>query len=107
MSVDKIKPGSTVNVKIVKRPTNESARKTLVRVLWKDADMKAEDKLLTKLRVKHYTPRNRGGRLYSGHMKKLQRLKGEVGESGTVRASVDVINDLKSVSSFIEVNDAK
>ena len=103
---DKIAPGSQVTVKVVKPPSNAAAFKTLVRVLSKDPAMQAEDRQLTWLRKKHYTPGMRGGRLYSGRMPKIRRLRGNVGESGTIKATADVINDLKSVSRFIEVTSA-
>ncbi len=102
--VAKIKPGSKVQVKIVAHPTNIGARKTLIRLLSKDEVHAAEEKRLTRIRHKMYRPRRRGGRLYSGRMPKLRRLKGEPGESGTILATMDVIRDLGSVSRFVEIS---
>lgn len=101
-----IAPGSKVNVKVVKHPTSQSARKTLVRLLSKDAEHKAEQKLMAKTRAKHYSPRRRGGRLYGGQMRKIMRVHGEMGESGTIVATMDVLRDLISVSRFVEVSAA-
>lgn len=106
MSID-IAPGTTINVKVVKQPSSERAAKTLVRLLSKSPEAKAEDKRLTSLRKKHYTPGRRGGRLYAGHMPKLRPLKGEVGEQGTILATPDVLRDLGSVERFVEVAAAK
>ena len=105
--LDKITLGSRVNVKIVKEPTNTAAKKTLVRVLSKDSSIVAENNRLRKVRDSNYTPRHRGGRLYSGHMVKLRPVKGRLGESGTVTATSDVVSDLRSVERFIEVARAK
>jgi len=98
--------GSTIQVKVVKQPTNAAAVKTLVRVLHKDEAVKADNRRLESIRHKHYSPRPRGGRLYGGHLVKQHPVKANVGESGTVIATVDVLRDLGSVSRFIEVTPA-
>ncbi|WP_432800064.1 hypothetical protein [Poriferisphaera sp. WC338] len=102
--LENITPGSNVNVKIVKAPTNEAARKTLVRIISKDEDVRTENKRLKATYKANFNPQPRGGRLYSGRMPKVHILKGKIGEAGTVKATVDVINDLKSVARFIEVS---
>ncbi len=104
--LDKIKPGSQVNIKIVKQPTNIAAGKTLVRVLGKDAAVREANKRLHKVRKSNYNPSPRGGRLYGGRMVKLHPVKGQLGESGTVTATSDVLADLRSVQRFIEVTPA-
>ena len=106
MSLDKITPGGQVHVKVVKRPTNAAASKTLARILSKDAVVQEENKRLDKVRKSNYKPRMRGGRLYGGHMVKLHPVKGRLGESGTVTATLDVLADLKSVSRFVSVEAA-
>ena len=104
--VDDIAPGSQISVKVTKRPTNASATKTIVRVLSKDEGVAAQNKKLAKIRREQYSPRMRGGRLYSGRQVKLRRIKGEMGEAGTVIATVDVLRDLKSVEKFVELSSA-
>jgi hypothetical protein len=103
-----ITPGSNVNIKIVKTPTNASARKTLVRILSKDADVVAENKRLKKVRKTNQTHSPRGGRwrVWEGRLAKQHPVKGDVGEAGTVLASPDVLTDLKSVEKFVEVTAA-
>ena len=101
-----IDTGAAIHVKVVKQPTNAAAAKTLVRLLNKDPEAKDNHKRLEAIRRKQYNPRRRGGRLYGGHMVKLRPLKGNVGESGALRATDDVLKDLQSVARFIEVTPA-
>lgn len=104
--LDKIAPGSKINVKIVKQPTNAAASKTLVRVLAKDPVVYAEHDRQAKIRKKNYSPSRRGGRLYGGHVVKQHPVKGRLGEAGTITATLSVLRDLGSVERFIEVSPA-
>lgn len=101
-------PGSTVNIKIVKAPTSASARKTLVRLLSKDAEVVKENKRLKKVRATNQTHSPRGGRwrVWEGRLPKQHPVKGDVGEAGTIIATADVLTDLKSVEKFVEVSAA-
>jgi hypothetical protein len=98
-----IKPGATVHIRIVRQPTREAARKTLIRLLSRDPEARAELKRHRAIRDKHYAPRPRGGRLYAGRLVKQFPVKGAVGESGTIVATTDVLRDLPSVSRFIDI----
>lgn len=103
-----ITPGTTINVKIVKQPANEGARKTLVRLLSKDPAIVKENKRLKKVRQTNQTHSPRGGRwrVWEGRLPKQRPVVGNVGESGTILASTDVLTDLKGVEKFIEVTSA-
>ena len=103
-----ITPGTTVNIKIVKTPTNASARKTLVRLLSKDADVIAENKRHKRVRKSNETYSPRGGRwrIWEGRINKQRPVAGAIGEAGTILATVDVLTDLKSVERFVEVSAA-
>ncbi len=104
--LDKIKPGDSIEVRITKNPSNIAAAKTLVRVLSKDREVQAENNRHRKIRQTQYNPQPRGGRLYAGRLVKQHPVKGVAGESGKVRATVDVLRDLRSVERFIEVSKA-
>lgn len=104
--LDKIAPGSRVTLKVTKAPTNESARKTLVKLLSKSDEVRARNKHLAKVRKSKYSPSMRGGRLYSGRMIKLTAVRPEVGVTQTVTATVDVLRELPSVSRFVQVDKA-
>jgi hypothetical protein len=101
-----IAPGTRVNVKVTKPPTNAAAAKTIARVLSKDATVKAHNKRLAKHRKNHTPSKQRGGREWFQRIVKQHPVEGKVGESGTVTATVDVLNDLASVSRFVEVKPA-
>jgi len=100
---DDIEPGSRINLKVTKQPTNAAAVKTIVRLLGKDEQVRVENNRLAKVRKKAYNPRRRGGRLYGGRQVKLRPVKARPPEQGTITATADVLADLKSVSRFIEV----
>lgn len=104
--LDSIQPGDRIAVRITRQPTNAAAVKTLQRVLAKDPQVKAEHERYRKIRKKNYNPGMRGGRLYAGQLVKQHPIKGQTGESGQVRATVDVLRDLRSVERFIEVSRA-
>ncbi|MAX25942.1 MAG: hypothetical protein CMJ19_15700 [Phycisphaeraceae bacterium] len=101
-----IQIGTNVQVKVVKQPTNEAAIKTLRRVLAKDESIKAEKKRLDKVADSKLRYKTRGGRPWIQRMVKIHPAQGVQGEQGVIFASADVINDLKSVSRFIEVTPA-
>jgi hypothetical protein len=105
--ISKIKPGSMVQVKIVKRPTSRAAVETLKRVFYKDATVAREARRHQTIRRHSLRRIRRGGRLYRLLPPKLQLVWAKVGEIGTVRASVDVLGDLSSVSRFVEITAAK
>lgn len=102
-----IQPGQQVHIKIVKQPTNEAASKTLRRVLNKDPEVKTDLKRLGRARARHYAPRMRGGRLYGGRRPKIHPVSGQLGEEGTITATMSVIRDLSSVERFVEVKPTK
>lgn len=103
-----IAPGTTVNIKIVKQPASASARKTLVRLLSKDAEVIAENKRLKRVRKTNQTHSPRGGRwrVWEGRLPKQRPVSGTLGETGTILATVDVLTDLNSVERFVEVSAA-
>ncbi|MCE9589553.1 MAG: hypothetical protein K8S99_03400 [Planctomycetes bacterium] len=101
--LDTIAPGTKITVKIVKRPTNAAAAKTLVRVLSKDPMVIKENDRLRRVRKTQFAQARRGGRFWDINVVKQQPVKAETGVSKTVVATPSVLADLKSVSRFIEV----
>jgi hypothetical protein len=101
--LDKIAPGSKVNVKVVKMPTNQAARKTIVRLLSKDASVKRDNKRLARTRRDSFRQAQRGGRFWNINVVKQAAVKADPGVVKTIIATLDVLTDLKSVAKFVEV----
>jgi hypothetical protein len=101
-----IQAGQNVHVKVVKPPATHGATKTIIRLLSKDKAAMREAARQRRIRKVGYAPQPRGGRLYGGFVVKQHPVKGVVGESGTIFASLDVVRDLASVAKFVEVTPA-
>ncbi len=103
-----IAPGNKIAVTIVKTPTNVAARKTLVRVLSRDAGVKKTNARLYATRKANERVTVRGGRLrlWEGRVVTQHPVKGNIGETGTFTATLDVLKDLASVARFVEVKAA-
>ncbi|MEM1210132.1 MAG: hypothetical protein AAGB29_07010 [Planctomycetota bacterium] len=105
MALDSITPGQTITVKVTKPVTSDAASKTIKRLFAKDESVKAELDRRAKVRRKGFAPTRRGGRFYGGHVRiGHEPVKGQQGEAGTIRATVDVIRDLRSIERFVEVD---
>ncbi|MBI1369966.1 MAG: hypothetical protein GC162_15090 [Planctomycetes bacterium] len=105
-NIPDVKPGTVLDVKIVKAPSNRAAVKTLQRILAKDpahARVVAIDK---KVRERNTITKQRGGRMYSTSPTKLAPVKGIVGESGKIKSDFAVLEALRSVARFVEVKPA-
>ncbi len=104
--LDKIKTGSQIRVNVVKTPRRGSAALTLVRLLSKDPEVAKYNRLQRKIRRKNQRPTKRGGRIWMVRVVKQHPVRGCRGESGTITATTDVLTDLRSVASFVEVTKA-
>jgi len=102
MAVD-IKPGSNVEITITKTPTNEAAAKTLSRVFGKDAAARKLRARRKDLRISGSHPIRRGGRIWMVRPKAPRLVMPEKGDSCKIRATIDVIADLGSVSRFVSI----
>jgi hypothetical protein len=98
-----IKPGSTVNIKVTKTPTNEAAAKTLSRIFAKAPGTRRLRVFRKKLRTEKMDVRRRGGRPWEVRQKAPRLIQPVAGDTCAVRATCDVIKDLGSVKRFIEV----
>lgn len=101
----KLAPGTRIKLTVASIPASEGARKTLVRLLSKDDDAKIEDARLRQVRKANAVINQRGGRirLWAGRVVKQHPVKGKLGETGTITASVDVLRDLRSVARFVNI----
>lgn len=106
MALDQIAPGSRVTVKITTRPTNRAAVKTLERLLAKSPEAKKETRRQEKVRKAGFRTHQRGGRDWEVRVPRQPVVDVAVGEQGTITASLDVLQDLRSVERFVEVSKA-
>lgn len=100
-----IVPGKTVSVEIVAQPRSEAARKTLVRLFSKDPVVVRQARWQSRHRPSWQVWR-RGGRMWHHQMKTQSPAKITVGNRVVLRATVDVLRDLESVSRFVSVTGA-
>lgn len=101
-----VRPGQMVSIEIVAPPTNEAARKTLVRLCRKDPRVVRHDRMQHDKRPSLQWWR-RGGRLWEHRMRSKPAVALAPGQSYTVRATLDVLRDLESVRRFVKVAPAK
>jgi hypothetical protein len=96
-----IQPGQWVNVKVKTEPRTAAGRKTLIRLFRKDPQVKLEHNRLARSRPTRWV--QRGGRPWGNRPPILQVARTSPGSSYRIFASVDVVRDLRSVESDIEV----
>jgi hypothetical protein len=104
--LDNIAPGTTVQVKVIQKPTSLAASKTIVRLFSKDPGVKRENQRLRKARKEHFSQNRRGGRFWDVNVVKQRPVAADLGVTKTIVATLDVLKDLNSVSRFVEVTKA-
>ena len=99
-----VQPGQWINVKVLKQPRSEAGVKTMVRLFERDSTVTQERKRLTKSRpVKSH---RRGGRQWNDRPSRLTVVKTTAGATYRLFGSVDVLRDLNSIASYIEITPA-
>lgn len=99
-----VKPGQWVNVKVVSRPRAESRMKTMMRLFKQDPAVKKERQRRAESRP--IGEHRRGGRMWKDRPPHLSAVEIKPGAQYRIFASVDVLKDLKSVASNVEVTPA-
>lgn len=94
------KPGQSLRVTITKAITRDSARKTLERLFMKDMSIAGplEDRTANFIPL----PKRRGGCIWTKRVNKVHP-KLDRGVAATIKATPQVMRDLGSVASFVEV----
>ena len=106
MSIDEITPGTRIQVRVVKTPTNASAATTLRRVLGRDLAHRREAERLKRVRAKNLRYQQRGGRQWAVRVPKQEPVEAEPGASANIPGTLQMLRDLKSVERFVEVTPA-
>jgi hypothetical protein len=99
-----IKPGQWVNVTVKAELRSEAKKKTLIRVCEKNPEVRTERARLSRSRKVRWD--RRGGRLWPDRPARLAVVKTTPGSSYKVFASIDVLRDLNSLGSAVEVTPA-
>ena len=100
-----ITTGSKIKVQLTLLPTNEAARKTLVRLFRKDAGVARHQEHQQRKRPSWQEWR-RGNATWHHQMRTCPALELKIGASYEFLASVDVARDLQSVKRFVSVTPA-
>jgi len=102
-----IKPGTVVSVKVKKTPVSAAAAKTLSRLFMKDPGNKKARGRRKKLLAGALDIRRRGGRPWEVRPKAPRLFQPIQGDACKLRATTDVLGDLRSVSRYVDVAPVK
>ncbi len=104
-TADKIVPNTELTFTIVKAPTRPASRKTIERLMWMQPQAKKDLSILQrhrKLKGIKYTIR--AGRVWFDRPRATRTVRCEKGASFTLKITPQIVNDLKSVSKYLEVS---
>jgi hypothetical protein len=104
-TADKIVPNTELTFTIVKAPTRPASRKTIERLMWMQPQVKKDLSLLQRHRKQKdikYTIR--AGRVWFDRPRATRTVRCEKGASFTLKITPQIVNDLKSVSKYLEVS---
>lgn len=97
--------GSKISIEITKSPTNDAARKTLIRLCRKDPAVARHHRKQQVKRPSWETWR-RGGKMWHHQMRTQPAVTVAPGQKFSLVASVDIVRDLASISRFVKVGKA-
>jgi hypothetical protein len=99
-----IKPGTWINVKVVKQPKTEAKKKTMVRLFENDPEIKQERRRLSSARQARF--HRRGGRPWRDAPARLQIVETKPGADYKLFASYDTVKAIRSLGDTVEVKPA-
>lgn len=97
--------GKKITIEITKLPSNEAARKTLVRLCRKDPRIVRHHRMQQDKRPSWERWR-RGGKMWHHQMRTQPAVNILTGQKFSVQATLDVLRDLESVKRFVKVGAA-
>ena len=103
-TADKIVPNTQLTFTNVKTPTRPASRKTIERLMWMQPQAKKDLSMLQRRRKQKdikYTIR--AGRVWFDRPRATRTIRCEQGASITLKITPQIVNDLKSVSKYLEV----
>lgn len=99
------KSGEWVSVTVKKEPRTHGGRKTLLRMLAKDPGVRKDRERMKKTRPRG--EHQRGGRLWQDYPPHLRPTTIAPGTTFRVKASLDVLKEIKSIEQYVELAPAK
>ena len=102
--VDSLNAGQSVTCTVAIEPTNDSARKTIARLMRLDPDNARGLRRAQHLRARRMNSYIRGNRLYHAREKPAKVVLPRKGRSWTMTFTPQLAPDLKSVSRFVDMN---
>jgi hypothetical protein len=103
-TADKIVPNTEVTCTIIKAPTRPASRKTIERLMWMQPHAKKDLSMLQRRRKQKdikYTIR--AGRVWFDRPRATRTVRCEKGASFTLNVTPQIVNDLKSISKYLEI----
>ncbi|MDP7009315.1 MAG: hypothetical protein QGI78_07075 [Phycisphaerales bacterium] len=101
---DQIIPNTEMTFTIATAPKTPAAKKTIERLMWMQDDNKRDLKMLQRRRkqkdIKHTI---RAGRVWLDRPRATRTARCEQGASFTLRVTPQIVNDLKSVSKYLDI----
>jgi hypothetical protein len=101
--IDKFKPGQKIRCTIVKLPRARASRKTVERLMWRDAAVSKGLRKSQKMRRRNTVVYNRGNRDWVQRLKCPRIIEVRVGEGWTLAYDPCLAADLSSVSSYLKI----
>ena len=106
-TADKIVPNTDLTFTIVKMPTRPASRKTIERLMWMQPQVKKDFSMLQRRRrQKDIKYTIRAGRVWFDRQRATRTMRAERGASFTLNITPQIVNDLKSVSKYLDVTTA-
>lgn len=96
-------PNSEMTFTIVTNPTRPAARKTIERLMWMQPECRKDlKKLQRRRRTKDIKPTIRAGRVWFDRPRATRTQRAVLGASFTLQVTPQIVNDLQSVSKYLE-----
>ncbi|MFN7020092.1 MAG: hypothetical protein ACK4WH_02030 [Phycisphaerales bacterium] len=100
------KPGCTLRMTITKAPRARAARKTVERLMWRDPVVSKGLRKSHKVRQRSTVVYNRGNRDWVQRQECARIVEVTNGQTWTMVYHLDLANDIASVASYLQIEQA-
>lgn len=95
--------GGQIRIQVTRTPRSEAGRKTLLRLLMKDPDLRKRHAKNLAHRARAIQMRPRAGRKWAVIPRKALPVSAAPGEEATLLATADVLADLAKLEPYVDV----